>query len=1022
MENSFATKYWKDFEILSLEYIREQYKDTTAKCIHTSYINDGGYDGRLSLTLTKSNAPFIHEVISLIEAKLRTNSNINIHDFAASIIAAYNFAANILYVISNTNFTEETIKITRTFSRKVNLQIVLIDGISLLNWLEKKTFNNMSNQFYKDLIDSIKKNNNQIKRNLNSPKMDTLSESIPSFFSETIYVKPEKIFGIRTRSIKKETINILEKIELNRRVIILSGASGTGKSILVSNIGYELQQKNYMFSIFDGDNEDGISVRNVYIWVLKALWGIDPIILYTGENISEFIDLICFTTKTPVDENIKKTIKNIFDISKDLYISKSDLYTAYLLRYLDQILENKCGKNRSILAFKNLHYLDQHILEFIISLIRCLIKNNVGIIIELSPLESVHIHDKEWKKYYDAILNFKQYGYLYELKDFEKEDAIDYLSENLPGLTFKYFEYILSHIGLKPIFLKYAIDWLKLNKVVVSESSGQYYAVAKPDDFFNGITPDQNIRIIEDIIQYYQRNIEIYEDDIIILFEAIVLMDGTLKYPLIKRICHCDNLAALIQLLLNTGLFVQNGNHINISHELVLIALKNVSLSFYQYTVAEMLYENIDILEDESLIRLKKVDLLEVLGNWDVLYKNAQQVGIDYMMDGQYKKSIKYFSICRKYYEKLKYRNHANLLEILYNELFAYHKIGMGARQKVLFSNYQSHMQIERLNTKKDLSASLCAMEKMYEARLSGSQKQYSEACEMLKYAKQNFDKIPEELYVEICFVFTLIEKKYISLNSAVNFLKDQKRILPESVELDIHYQSHEAAKYLNTDPSKALGFYQKIIQYVGVSKRNNKSIGHAYVDILTCYILSENWNLFESKYSEALEYVQTNAQYAEEGRIYNLDGLYYWLKSDFKTSEYYFRNSQFYLGLVHNRNTDIFVKINFIGLLIEMKKYKEATLELEIAYTLLKKTYRILFQQIENTKDYKHYREYAALLVLIKYAMQLGALHIIQDLINEIPIKELSFHVKQIEKGIYPEEVFSNTCIVHENIVTLTR
>ena len=974
------------------------------------------------MTLTKLDAPFIHEVISLIEAKLRTNSNINIHDFAASIIAAYNFAANVLYVISNTNFTEETKKITRTFSKKVNLQIVLIDGISLLNWLEKKKLNSKSNPFYNELIESIKLNNNQIKRNSDLLKMVALPEKVPSFFSETIYVQPEKIFGIRTRNINKEAINILEKIELNRRLIIISGATGTGKSTLVSNIGYELQQNNYLFSIFDGDTENGISVRNVYIWVLKALWGIDPIKLYTGENISEFIDLICFTTKTPVDENIKKTIKNIFDISKDLYISKSDLYTAYLLRYLDQILENKRGKNRSILAFKNLHYLDHHILEFIISLMRCLIKNNVGIIIELSPLESVHIHDKEWKKYYNAFINFKQYGFLFELKDFEKEDAIDYLSENLPGLTIKYYEYIFKHIGLKPIFLKYAIDWLKLNKVIVSDSNGQYYSVAKPDEFFNGISPDQNIKIIEDIIHYYQRNIKMYENDIIIIFEAIVLMDGTLKYSLIKRICHCDNLAIIIQLLLDSGLFVQNGNYINISHELVLIALKNVSLSFYQYTVAEMLYENIDILEDESLIRIKKVDLLEVLGNWDILYENAQQVGNDYMGDGQYKKSIKYFSICRKYYERVKYQNHANFLEILYNELFAYHKIGIGTQQKVLFINYQSHMQIERFNTKKDLPASLCAMEKMYGARLSSSQKQYSEACEMLKYAKQNFDKIPEELYVEICFVFTLIEKKFVSLNSAVEFLKDQKKILPESIELDIHYQSHEAAKYLNTDPEKALDFYYKIIQYVGISKRNNKSIGHAYVDILTCYILSENWNLFEHTYSEALEYVQTNAQYAEEGRIYNLDGLFYWLKGDFYTSDNYFRNSQFYLGLAHNRNTDIFVKINFVGLLIQMKKFDEAKVELEIAHNLLKKTFQILFQQIENTKDYKHYREYAALLVLIKYAMELGVLYIVQDLINEIPIKKLCVHVKQMEKGIFPEEVFTNTCIVHENIVTLTR
>lgn len=657
-----------------------------------------------------------------------------------------------------------------------------------------------------------------------------------------------------------------------------------------------------------------------------------------------------------------------------------------------------------------------------IPLIQHLIQNNVGIIIELSSPETLRSHNQEWNRYHDIIYQFKRYGILYELKDFEKEDALDYLSENLPGLAYKYYEYILTYIGLKPIFLKYAIDWLILNEVVIADTNKIYYTVAKPDEFFNGITPNQNLRIIEDIIRHYQEGAQLHDNSLSMIFELAILMEGSLKISLIKRICHIDTLSTAIHILLNTGLFVQIGNYINISHELVLNALKNVSLPYYHFIVAEKLYENIDYLEDKEIIRFKKIDLLEVLGRWDTLYENAQELANELFGNGQYKKSIKYFALCRKYYEKIKYQNHACLLDIFYFELFAYHKIGMGAQQKVLFSNYQQYLEIERSKGKRELPIYHCALEKMYQARLSDSRKQYDLACEMFKYAKQNINKIVEELYVEICYVFALIEKKYTSLTSAVQFLEEQKNMFPASIELDIYYQSHEAAKYLNTNPTKAMVFYENIIKYSGISKRNNKNIGHAYVDILTCCVLSENWKLFEEKYLDALEYVQTNAQYGEEGRIYNLDGLYYWIKNELKVSEKYFRNAQFYLGLVHNRNTDILVKINFVGLLIEQNKLREATVELKVAYDLFKKTYRILFQQIAITKDYRNSREYVALLALIKYAAQLGEKDIVKKIIQENPINDLACHATLIEQGVFPNDVFENTCIIHANIVTLTR
>ena len=1021
MQKTFAQRFWKDFELLSLEYIREQYKDASATCIHTSFINDGGYDGSLSMNLTKKDAPFVHEVLSLLEAKLRTDTNITIHDFAASIIAAYNFSANVLYVVSNMNFTNGTQNITNTFSNKVNLKIILIDGSCLLNWIENKKWTSDKKGFIDELMASIK--NNSISNSIECINEENYNKKgLSSILADTIPLRKEKLFGVEVKKTVEEMIQILCRTDSTDRLIIIAGPVGTGKTTVITNVGYTLQQNNFIFNILDGDNEESLSIRNIFLWVLKSLWGIDPIKAYTPENISDFIDLICFTSDTNVEPNIKEAIREIFILDNNTYTSQSDLYTTYLLRYLNIILKKRRGKNRTVLAFENLHHLEQSVFDFVTSLIRCLAENNVGIIIELAALESKANSLNDWNTGYNALLYMKRFGHMYKLRDFEIDDAYDYLSENLPGLSDKYYKYMLTYIGLKPVFLKYAINWLNINEVVVCDTSKNYYTVAKPDYFFDGITPDQSIRIIEDIIRYYQNTTSEFQDILIELFELIELLNGFISYALIREIYENYPVAKIIQILIDTGLFIQTANGINTNHELVLTALSNTSLSYYKLCVAEKIYNALDIIKEPLYVRCKKADLLAAMQRWDEFIRLAMCLGNDLFEMGEYEKTIKYLSLCRSHYMDLKNNNSNQLLLIMYQELFAYEKLGRSGSQRKLFSDFQNQIALERRNTKKEPQGHILVLEKLYDTRQAEAAEQYKKAKEMLAYAKQHFEQIPVELYVSVCYAYALIEKKYISLNSAVDFLKKEKEMLPNSIELDIEYQSHEAAKYLNSDPNKALPFYKNIVNYLGVSKKYNKNIGHAYVDIMNCYLLLENWSDYEEQYSYVLEYLQTNTLYAEEGRLYNLDGLYYWLKHDLLSSEEAFKNSQFYFGLVHNHINNIIAKINYIGLLIELKKVDAAVVEFSVACKLVLNTYGVLYSQIEGTKAYRKHREYIALLVLIKNGHVLEQEELIGQLIKDVPITALSEHVHQFNNNIYPKDVFSNTCIIHGNIITLTR
>ncbi len=1021
MEKTFAEKYWKDFEILALQYIREQYKDMSVQCIHTAFIKDGGYDGRISINLTEDDSLFFHQILNLIEAKLRTSSNINISDFAASIIAAYNSAANTLYIVSNRNFTPDTYTITQTFSKKVNLSIILVNGKKLLSWIQnrKHTFNDII--FYEQLVESIKSAGSKTK-NINV--MNTLEDDFKALVVTSDIKNQDivlsKLFSTAAKKAKDEIFSLLCDTNSDNRYFVLHGPIGCGKSTVIKNLERDLKGKDFLFNIVDGESHEIKSIRTLYLCILKSIWAIDPIKLYGTDNISEFISLICSSCGIDNNNEIKETIREIFDQDYKQILIKSDLYTAYLLRYLELILCRHKGHNRTIITFKNLHCVDIEVLDFLFPLIKCLIKNKIGIIVELDSLETLNLSAKHWKKYYNTFLYNANKSLIYELGDFSKEEAHTYLREHLPGLGKKYYDFMLSHIGLRPIFLKHAVDWLLLNNIVKGTDDNTYYSVAKPDEFFNGITPNQNIKIIENIIRYYQYIHDNYENNRK-LFEATIIMEGTLENDFLLKLCISQSLEQLVQILLDSGLYIQTNNGIKIAHHLIMTALKNTSLLSYKQSVAVDLLTYMNSKKNNEFYKYKKVDLLEILQKWDLLYELSYEFGNQFYNEGEYNTSIKYFTKCQASYDYISKQNHTEFLDILYKQLFAYHKIGLGSQQKQLHSLYQFHLQIERRN-KRGLNNAHILMDKMYLARLASTKEQYHLAQDMLKYAKDKMDTISEDLYVEVFFVYVLIEKKHKTLDSAIDFLKEAKKIFPNSVKIDIEYQSHEAAKYLNLNPRKALGYYQNIVRYSGISKHYSKSIGHAYVDILTCYLLLEDWKAFDETYPKVLEYVQTNAQFIEEGRLYNLDGLYYWINGDMELADISFRDAQFYLNLVHNQNLSTLVKINFVGFLIAYHKKKEATLECEIAYNLMKKNYNMIFKQIDSTENYRRYREYAGLLALAKYSKVLNLLELNNIIKEDIPIKALKKHLAVFEQNIYPEDVFADTYILHADIICLTK
>ena len=260
---------WKLFERVAYEYVSNLYKKTIKK-EHTADSHDSGYDG---IWIIPSDNKALYKKI-MMEAKFReSQSSLPLSDCAKAIIIAFNSSANKLYIATNIQLAPQTKKEIKNFNKRTALAIVSVDNIKLKNYIREN----------KPYLAKACETDESYLTDLES-KIISLPAQRTNQVNEVLTI----VICLLDAQRKELISNIVREICISNSKLILSGAEGIGKSVLIDKICDELQKKN--FDTKKIDLSLCTSSRILYLKVLEAVWGVSLNAILEDTDLNTYID------------------------------------------------------------------------------------------------------------------------------------------------------------------------------------------------------------------------------------------------------------------------------------------------------------------------------------------------------------------------------------------------------------------------------------------------------------------------------------------------------------------------------------------------------------------------------------------------------------------------------------------------------------------------------------------------------------------------------------------------------------
>ena len=286
-------KTWKLFESVAYEYVSQLYKKTI-KSEHTVDFHDSGYDG---IWIIPSDNKALYKKI-MMEAKYReSQSSLPLNDCAKAIIIAFNSSANKLYIATNIELAPQTKKQIKNFNKRTALVIVNVDNTKLKNYIH-------NNKAY--LVKACKTTESLLS------ELESKNVSLPTKRKNQINKSLTKDTCLLDAQRQGLMSNIVNEVCISNKKIILSGAEGIGKSVLIDKICNELQKKK-----FDTQKIDlslCTSSRILYLKVLEAVWGVSLDAILEDTDLITYIDRLIAINEECIDPDIANAVKHIMVI------------------------------------------------------------------------------------------------------------------------------------------------------------------------------------------------------------------------------------------------------------------------------------------------------------------------------------------------------------------------------------------------------------------------------------------------------------------------------------------------------------------------------------------------------------------------------------------------------------------------------------------------------------------------------------------------------------------------------------
>lgn len=428
-----VAKYWRDFAIISFEAIRSNLPVNfiTTETL-TQETKDGGYDGEFILSLDNETKFHI-----LFESKLRSNLKMDLllKEFAKFLIIAIVRQANMIYIVTNSHFSKNTISLLMEYSEKANLEIQLLNGISVKKFILE---------------------HGNVLENINSELISFLSLRKGSFDEQTLHLRPV----IGKDEIPSSSVRVLNesKKQLKRVVLIVTGNIGCGKSYYIQKLCERMKTDGKKVCLIDISR--CLTYKEFFIEVLKKSTGLSfELVDLIDESAFEeaFAKMGFSNTSDDVIQMLKFVFSKKTDSPYDYSILFSELVSVY-----KKISDERTQKNNITFAFLNLVYAQKEVLQLLL----CFLKSDSisSAILEVSSGDFWLTDLKEWNLIKQEFLNSATIQ-PYIVKDWTITEAKHFLKKHINNFSDDELYTLINKFGTVPEELSNLVELIEYTRL-----------------------------------------------------------------------------------------------------------------------------------------------------------------------------------------------------------------------------------------------------------------------------------------------------------------------------------------------------------------------------------------------------------------------------------------------------------------------------------------------------------------------------------------------------------------------------
>lgn len=959
-------KTWKLFESVAYEYVSQLYKKNIKK-EHTVDSHDSGYDG---IWIIPSDNKALYRKI-MMEAKYReSQSSLPLSDCAKAIIIAFNSSANKLYIATNIELAPQTKKEIKNFNKRTALAIVSVDNIKLKNYINNnktylvkacKTKESLLSDLESKIVSLSTKEINQINKSL---------------IKDTCLLDAQR----------QELIsNIVNEVCISNKKIILSGAEGIGKSVLIDKVCDELQKKK-----FDTQKIDlslCTSSRILYLKVLEAVWGVSLDAVLEDTDLNTYIDRLIAINGDFVDADISNAVKHILVMDIYEYEGANDIYRHYLLKYLNAILQDKSEFFHLAIFFENVDSLTMECIDFLLELIEQMKKNGIRILLELRKPFILMDNIKCSNDYYKII---KKNALVYSVEPLS-EDVIYKLIRKYIKMDTDSCKQFGDMLENNPLKIKNALEYLKQTSLNVNVKELKKMSNEEREIFWNDQGIDANREAVS-LISKYRANSFIPE-----FLEMALLLNGEIPYSLLHDYWETQT-DEISEFAINCGLFKLKGDNLQCVHLRLLSAIKVTSQPLERMKAARKLLPIVQNKNDAKypFIQLELMYILEQdnnIGDYTVhvmsLYEDSQQYQQSIATGKRYLERVNNKKMLSHGEKSMKVHILLKMLHCIY-ELSAYNE-----------KEYEALYQI----TKESII--------LYFPTHTSCREWYEYSLYMWhkKFMTGMFDdayQISKELYdnlLNICCLFDLnddiagriysahgLSLKMVEGGAAASRLfKEGIEHCPESYNARAAYLSQEGNCLLKEKPLEAIKKYSELLDTVKGKAYPFLEIIHTRIDIAMSNFLAQEYDTAKIWAEEGLSIASTLGIHNQKGRALNILGCCKAANGEFIEGLNILKEGDFYLDISGAAIYRWRAMLNQVSILLQIGDNKNAK-------ALITQVLDILLSDFtKKIKSDNKSVPYQSLLLILMYMHELGEdVESILNQLEEIPIRDDFNHLCQ--------------------------